>query len=151
MIAQFWNGRSTREQGLLIVLAASFAVFVAYYGIMLPLQRAALSADAHRARAAQQWADVQAGAGEIASLGNASGIEEAVTASAEASGVTLERSRVESPREITVWVKGTEPGALFSWLLLLQKAHGVVAANVAATRDDEGALDAELRFAGALP
>lgn len=153
MIAPFWTARSPREQFLLATLGVLFAAFVGWYGVALPLQRAAASADAHRARAAQAWADVQAGVTETAGSGGAGlpdgGIEEAVMASAEASGVALERNRVENAREITVWAKGVDPGALFAWMRTLQKAHGVAAANVTAVRDADGALDVELRFMGA--
>ncbi len=153
-IAALWTMRSQREQVLLLTAGALFVALVAWYGVATPFRSAAADAETHRIRAAQQWADVESAVNEIrAANGGAAlpegGIEDAVMASAEVSGVALERNRVESPREITVWAKGVDHAALFTWIKLLQKAHGVVPANLTATRDEDGALDVELRLAGA--
>jgi general secretion pathway protein M len=147
MIGQLWNVRSPRERGLLAIVAVLVAGLVAWYGVALPLRRVAVATDAYRARAIADMADAEWAAKAIGALPDG-GIEEAVMASAEASGIMLDRKRMENAREITVWVKDADPGSLFGWLQTLQKAHGVVPSNLTATRDGEGVLDVEIRLLG---
>jgi len=147
-----WHARSRREQILLLALTVCVAMVAAWYGVASPLRRAAGSAEAHHARAAQAATDVEAAVAEIAGSKGlatlpADGFEEAVLASAAASGLTLDRNRMENAREITIWANAAEPAALFNWIETLQQAHGVVVTNLTATRNEDGALQVEARLA----
>jgi type II secretory pathway component PulM len=148
-----WRARSLREQVLLSALAALFAALAFWYGAALPLRHAAAVASLHRAEAAQKLADVvlavrmNAEAQGVAPLSEG-GLEEAVKASAMVSGIAIERIRMGNPSEITVFAGGIEPAAFFSWVRVLEKAHGVRPADMTAARDDSGLLSVEVRFAG---
>jgi general secretion pathway protein M len=154
--ASLWGARSRREQILLTVLAMLALLFLAWFGIASPLRRAAASADAGYTRAIQQLAIVETARREImGSSGIAplpdGGMAEAVTASAAASGMALARTRVESEREMTIWLSAVDARTFFAWAETLRKAHGVVVSNLTATRNEEGTLDVEALFARGAP
>ena len=150
-MAQIWQGRTGRERVLLTILAAVTASLVAWYGIAMPLSRAADSAEARHARAAVKFASVEAavaafsGGGDIRSAAPAA--LEAIVYSAQMSGVTLERHRVDGSREITVWATESEPAALFAWIAVLQRDYGVVVSNMTMTRNRSGTIAAEIVLA----
>jgi general secretion pathway protein M len=156
LVETHWAPRSRRERVLLVLLGLSLILFALWYGVLSPLRRAAGNATLHLERAAATLSDVEANAAEIlrsrgaAALGE-TGFEEALLASASASGVTLTRNRMESTREITVWAEAVDPGALFGWIRVLRLAHGVTVTNLTATRDETGALALEARFAWGAP
>lgn len=148
-----WRERSLREQILLSALAALFAALAFWYGAALPLRHAAEAASMRRAEAVQILADVELAlrmnseAQGVARLPEG-GIEEAVKASAMVSGIAIERIRAGNQGEITVFAGGIEPSSFFSWVRVLEKAHGVRPADMTAARDDAGLLSVEVRFAG---
>jgi general secretion pathway protein M len=148
-----WRARSSREQIFLSALAALFAAFAFWYGAALPLRHAAEAASMRRSGAVQILADVElavrmnAEAQGVAPLPEGS-LEEAIKASAMVSGIAIERIRIGNPGEITVFAGGIEPAAFFSWVRVLEKAHGVRPADMTVARDDAGLLSVEVRFAG---
>lgn len=148
-----WRARSLREQILLSTLAALFGALAFWYGAALPLRYGAEAASLRRAAAAQNLADVDlavrmsAEAQGVARLPEG-GLEEAIKASAMVSGIAIERIRIGNPGEITVFAGGVEPSAFFSWVRVLEKAHGLRPADMTAARDDAGLLSVEVRFGG---
>ncbi len=152
-LASAWRARSLREQVLLSALAALFVTLAFWYGAAMPLRHAAEAASLHRAEAAQKLADVELAVRMNAEAQGAAplpegGIEEAIKASAMVSGIAIERIRTGNQGEITVFAGGIEPSAFFSWVRVLEKAHGVRPADMTAARDDAGLLSVEVRFAG---
>ncbi len=148
-----WRTRSLREQILLSALAALFVALAFWYGAAMPLRHAAVAASLHRAEAAQNLANVELAlrmnteTQGVARLPEG-GIEEAVKASAMVSGIVIERIRTGNQGEITIFAGGIEPSAFFSWVRVLEKAHGVRPADMTAARDAAGLLSMEVRFAG---
>lgn len=148
-----WRARSLRERSLMLSLAFLIAALAIWYGVALPLRHAAAEARMQRDAAAQNLAEVELALGMNEKARGAAplpegGLAEAVEASATVSGIDTERVRTGNPGEITVKASGIEPSALFAWIKALEKTHGVHPTDIAATRDDDGFLNVELRFAG---
>lgn len=144
-VNQWWGGRSARERGLLLLLAAIGLALIAWYGMASPLRRAAEQSEAHRARAAQLLREVEIARAEIGAISVPSGaaLEDVLTLSAAEAGFELETQREQNAREIAVSGHAAGPDALFGWIEMLRKNHGLVVTNLSAARDENGTLRVE--------
>lgn len=142
---EWWGTRSARERTLLALLAFIVLGFVAWYGVASPLRLVAERSEAHRARAAALLSEVEtssAAIGRMASPSDAS-LADILTLSATEAGFNLEKHTEQSGRETTVFGRASDPDALFAWIEMLRRNHGLTVANLTVTREQDGALRAE--------
>ncbi len=144
-VNQWWRTRSARERRLLLVLAAIAFVLVGWYGVASPLRSTAQRAERHLANAAQLLREVETARDAIGSIVIPSDaeLEDVLMLSAAEAGFVLATQRKENAREIAVSGEAAGPAALFGWIEMLRKNHGVVVANLTVAREESGLLRVE--------
>jgi type II secretory pathway component PulM len=144
---QWWRTRSGRERHLLLLLAILTLGFVAWYGVASPLSLAADRSEMHRDRAAALLSEVEISRAAIGGLSipTDTALDDVLTLSATEAGFALEKHN-ENARETTVQGRAPNPAALFTWVEMLRKNHGLTVANLTAERESDGALRVEAVF-----
>lgn len=146
--SQWWRMRSPRERGLLMVLAAIALVLGGWYGIASPLRTAAQRAALHRESAAELLSEVETARAQLGAIVVPSDgeLNDVLTLSAAEAGFALETHHAENAREIAVSGRATDPAALFSWIEMLRKNHGLVVADLTIAREQSGELRVDARL-----
>lgn len=144
---RWWHERSGREKALLGVMGAVLAAFGLWYGIYAPLlaareralerHEAALESRAEVARAVARIRGLQARAAAPAPT---SAPEEAVAATAMAAGIPLSRTEPDPEGGLRVAADAVSATALFPWLGLLQREHGLATRNLTVVKGEGGGL-----------
>jgi type II secretory pathway component PulM len=142
---QWWRARNARERGLLLLLAFIVFGFAAWYGIASPLSRAAERSEMHRTRAAALLREVENSRASIARMAipTDASLDDVLTLSAAEAGFALENHSEENARETTVQGHAPEPAALFGWIEMLLRNHGLIVTNLTTAREQDGALRVE--------
>lgn len=137
-----------RERSLLLLLSLLAFGFVAWYGIASPLRLAAERSEIHRHRAAALLAEVESSRAAITGMTvpTEASLEDVLTLSATEAGFVLEKHS-ENARETTIVGRASDSAALFAWVEMLRKNHGLTVANLTAAREGDGALRVGAVFA----
>lgn len=145
MANQWWRLRSARERGLLLLLAAIGLALIAWYGVASPLRHVAQQSELHRVNAARLLREVETARATVGALVIPSGaaLEDVLMLSAAETGFALETHREENAREVAVSGHAADPAALFGWIEMLRKNHGLVVANLTVAREQNGELSVE--------
>jgi len=145
MTNRWWRLRSARERSLLLLLAAIGLALIAWYGVASPLRRVAQQSELHRADAARLLREVETARATTGALviPSDAALEDVLTLSAAETGFALETHREENAREVAVSGHATDPAALFGWIEMLRKNHGLVVANLTVAREQNGELSVE--------
>jgi len=141
----WWRERSARERALLALLSFVALALIAWYGVASPMRSAAQRSEMHRVRAAELLNEVESARTAIGRMviPADAALDDVLKLSAAEAGFTLDKHNEENAREITVWGHAPEPAALFGWIMMLRKNHGLMVANLTASRDEDGALQVE--------
>jgi general secretion pathway protein M len=151
-IGAFWAGRSTREQWLLGVMCALFALVVAIFGAVLPLSDA-LSAARERlftATTASGQVETRIAALDRAKRGatpqTGAALVATISATAADAGFTLDRASAQGIDRVAITIPAAKSTALFAWLAGLN-ARGIFAETITVRRNGDASLavDAVLR------
>lgn len=155
-LADAWAARTERERWMLIGLGVVIGALAFWYGLATPLNRAAEAAERRHLTAADQLAQSRSLAREVAMAeqmrGGArqSGPPSAtVRQAAAAAGVTLSREQPQGDGTLGVWTEPASAKAVFGWLTMLQREHGVGVRSFEAHRGQAGAIEVRVVFAGA--
>lgn len=148
----WWEGRTVREQRMLIVMAVLAAAVFVWLAVVRPVLAWREDAAMDRAAAELDLAQVQTGvrllAGPSDTLRAAvdvDGFEPLVLRTAEAAGLTV-TTGMSATGELGFRIPNASSAALFGWLSALERAHGIevvslgVVENTDATLQVEGAL-----------
>jgi general secretion pathway protein M len=148
-----WAARSQREQLMLAAMAAVLILIGGWYGVAVPLGKAAEASEQSARIAAGRLAQLETAArsgnvspGALAAEARQP-LQGVVDAAAQASGVTIDRRREEEDGRLTVWVAGLDPATLMTWLTTLARVHGVAVTEVTASRIEGGLLEAQITLA----
>ncbi len=151
----WWYARAPRERWMLTGMCAAIAAFVAWYGLLGPLQGVRQAAADRHADALMDAAEIEHALAAIAASGRPAGdtlsadaLQRLVTDSAGAAGISFDRRGETANGGLEVGVDAVAAGTLFNWLDGLRLEHGVAPVAVDVERR-EGRLRAELRFAPA--
>jgi len=148
MANEWWRTRSLRERLLLLLLAVLMFGFATCYGIVSPLSLGAQRSEMHRNRAAALLDEIEtsrAAVGRMAIPTDAS-LDDVLTLSATEAGFGLEKHSEENERETSIQGHASNPAALFIWIEMLRKNHGLTVANLTAKRQSDGGLRVEAVF-----
>ena len=123
-----WDQRSSREQWMIGVMVALFAVVILWLGVLLPLQAGQRSARDALREATDRNAAIRYKVKLLKSLSKAQGrpfsdavsIDQFIGQSAGEAGLTLERSQAQGSDRIDIAIASVRPVALFSWLASLE-------------------------------
>jgi general secretion pathway protein M len=141
----WWQARTGRERALLSLFVIVVLGLAAWYGVAFPLKRAAERADMHRARAAALLSEVETSGAAIGRMDvpTDASLDDVLMLSATEAGFTLETHTAQNARETAVQGHASDPTALFAWIEMLRRNHGVTVANLTVAREQDGALRAE--------
>ena len=145
---QLWKGRSPRERSLLALLAAISFGLVSWYGIASPLSRAAASSDMHRSRAAALLREVEDSRAIMTRMAipTDKSLGDLLMLSALEAGFTLDQHSEANAGETAVRGRASDSAALFAWIDMLRKNHGLTVSNLTAEREKDGGLRVEASF-----
>jgi general secretion pathway protein M len=152
-LGTWWSARDARERVMLALMLLAIGAFVLWLGAWRPLDAAARSARQHRLQATTDLAEVRALVAAVAErqalrpaplTGDA--LTGAITRSAAAGGVAISRQRTADDGRFVVGIDAVEAPALFAWLDLLARQHGVAPVSLKVEERD-GSLAVEAGFA----
>jgi len=155
-LSAWFKTRSWREQILLAVMGALFAIVILIFAIILPLNdgiaaarerldRATIEAGQVEARLAlldtAKRAPVSASGGPIATV---------VSTAASDAGFTLERANPQGEDRVAIAIPAAKSQALFGWLNGLQ-TRGIFAETISIRRNPDSSLAVEATLRRRLP
>lgn len=149
----WWSGRNARERAMLALMLLAIAVFALWLGAWRPLDAAARAAHLHRLRASADLAEVRALTAAIAERQaqrppplSGEALPRAIARSAAAGGVAISRQRTDADGRLVVGIDAVDAPALFAWLDLLARQHGLAPVSLKVEERD-GSLVVEAGFA----
>ena len=151
-VHQGWDGRTVREQRMLMLMALIAAAVVVWLGVIRPTMAWREAAAAERVQAEADLLEVREGLIRLARLQSpkpvavdAGGLEPLARRTAETAGLELTTS-MDSSGGLAFRISSGSSAAVFGWLAALQADHGVdvrtlgVVENTDATLQVEGSL-----------
>ena len=143
--AFWWQARSRRERGLLIVMAALAAFVLGWLLIVRPLSDARAAQETRHAAAAVALADARARAAvnrgtvvEVSPLP----VDSLIGRTAGEAGFAAARIAAQGPGRATVAIDAARPQALFGWIARLE-ASGLVVERLRAQANADRTISAE--------
>lgn len=143
--ARGWlDGRSLREQRLLMLMGGLFAAVLLWFGVITPTLAWRADAAERRAEAEADLALIEAGTARIkggASSMGADQVQAAARRVADAGGVNA----VFNPLDDGVGfsINGASTATLFGWLAALKSEHGIDARVLTVSENADATLNAE--------
>lgn len=143
--ARDWlDGRSLREQRLLMLMGGLFAAVLLWFGVITPTLAWRTDAADRRAEAEADLALIEAGTARIkggASSMGADQVQAAARRVADAGGVNA----VFNPLDDGVGfsINGASTATLFGWLAALKSEHGIDARVLTVSENADATLNAE--------
>lgn len=148
----WWRDRSRREQRLLLVLAALFALVLAWLLVVRPLGDRLADARERHGAALVALAEARADAAAIGRLEKArpaplgGPIEQAVAQSASAAGFQLSRIEPDGTGRVTLAIEAARPQALFAWVGEMEASRGLIVERLTAGANSDRTLSVQLSF-----
>lgn len=146
---QWWAGRSTREQRMLMVLALLATMVLIWLLALRPAWGWCADAADRRLAAENQAGLVQAGVGRLGASARSgrppmalADVEQAARQAAEAAGVTLEVS-ADGEGALDFTVSRVSTASLFGWLAALRRDHGIEATALSVVENTDATLAAQ--------
>lgn len=144
----WWSGRSEREQIMLGVMGALFALLLVWLVLIRPI-------DAAKARAVQRLDVATLAGGKVAAVADRVRVSRAQPApalsavlpvvvgkAAEGAGFTLSRLDPQGPDRVTIGISTARSPALFAWLSLLGQ-QGVIVERLTLRTNSDATLAVE--------
>jgi general secretion pathway protein M len=151
-VRQWWLALSARERLMLSVLGVVLLAVVGWYGVATPLMGLSKASRERVELASTQLASLRALAASRpagAAAPSAGTAQSLVEAAAGKAGVSIARRRQDANGRFTIWVSTIDARALLPWLASLERDGGVAVTDFTASRQDNGAVEAEITFAKA--
>lgn len=151
----YYESATPREQLVLKFLAVFLASVVALLAVIQPLHRfhAAARADYREQRETLAW--MEANRGAVATVPSATphsrdqSLLTLANQSARRFGLTLRRTEPSGENGLNLWLERVPFNRVIQWLGTLEREHGVVASDIAASRGDEpGMVDVRIALEG---
>ena len=145
----WWRARTSRERGLLILLALIALPTLCWYGVIRPMDRAIDRAHNARDADARALADVLLMAGRIRGAErparHSGPLDELVQAEAERAGFTV--SSVARDRAGAVLaIDAVRPQPFFAWIAAMKPRHALIVTRLTARANADATLSASVRF-----
>lgn len=134
-LKSYWMERSRREQVLLGIMGALFALVILWLGIIRPVDSGLASARGRHAEALERNAQVRAKVEALRRLPRgttlAVPLDQLVGQSAGEAGFTLERNQPQGPGRVDIAIASAKPTAFLAWIAALE-AQGVTVETLTA-------------------
>lgn len=153
-IQSWWRLRSPREQRLLLVMLAMFAIVFAWLGVIRPLGDRLADARGRHERAvlavaaAREQADLIAAMQRAAPPPQGLPVSELVDRAAKEAGFSAAAVTPEGPTRASVSIGAVRPQAFFGWVAELQRRHGLIVDRLSARTNSDATLAVELSVRG---
>lgn len=151
----YYEGSTPREQLVLKLLAAFLAAVVALLLVIQPLHRfhAEAQADYQAQRETLAWMEANRGKVVAAPTAAARQPDQSLLTLANQSarrfGLSFRRSEPSGENGLNLWLERVPFNRVIQWLGVLEREHGVVAADISASRGDEpGLVDVRIALEG---
>lgn len=149
----WWQQRQPRERWMLGLMTAAIVAFVLWYGLLVPLHKAADAAQQRHERATLallqaelQLAQLRAlDQRDIAPPADAAALKAAVLASAQQAGLAVSREREYGVGGFGIESDAATSPQLFGWLDALRLRHGLAPSTLSVARS-EGQLRVQAGF-----
>ncbi|MDR7194389.1 type II secretion system protein GspM [Luteimonas terrae] len=149
----WWHQREPRERWMLGLMAAAIAAFVLWYGLMVPLRKAADAAQLRHERATLALLQTELQLAQLRALDqrdiappvDAAALKAAVLASAQQAGLAVSREREHGVGGFGIESDAATSQQLFGWLDALRLRHGLAPATLSVARS-EGQLRVQAGF-----
>ncbi|WP_298743179.1 type II secretion system protein GspM [uncultured Brevundimonas sp.] len=148
---QAWDGRTRREQRMLLVMAVLVAAVGLWLGVVRPLNGWRRDAADDRARAAAELVEVRSILARLAPAAappraaDAQGLEPVVRQTAEAAGLQLTTGMDPSGR-LGFRADNAPAAAVFGWLAALKTTHGLQPVSLGVVENADASLQVEGAF-----
>jgi general secretion pathway protein M len=148
----WYRGRSTREQRLLLVMAALVTFVLLWLLVVRPLGDALADAKARHEAAVIARAEAQAQAEALGTLRTGSGaaltqpVDALVARMAGEAGFKLSRIQPETGG-VSIGIEAAKPQAFFAWVSALER-QGVIVSLLSATANADRTLSVQASFRG---
>lgn len=149
-LTAWWRERTRREQRMLLILGALFALVLAWLLVVRPLGDRLADARERHNEAVIALAEARAAAAAIGRLEKArpaplaGQVEQAVAQSATAAGFQLSRIQPEGPNRATLSIEAARPQALFGWVSEMESTRGMIVERLTATSNSDRTLSVQL-------
>jgi general secretion pathway protein M len=146
----WWRLRSRREQVLLAILGALFALVLAWLLVIRPVGDRLSAARERHGAAILALAEAKDRAAAIGRLERerpaalAGSVQEDVARSASAAGFQLSRIESDGPNRVVLAIEAARPQALFAWVSEMETARGLVVERLTATSNSDKTLSVQL-------
>ena len=155
---RLWDERSTREQGLLVVMITALVLAGIWYGVFQPVsdfkarqyQRYVGAVELHRevvARINQYQAQSASQDAAANSTANQQPMRSVVGNRANANNVAISRVLPDDQGRLNVWVTNVPAQALMTWLVDMAQNDNIHAQNVIMDGENEGVISAQILLA----
>lgn len=143
-LAFWWQARSPRERGLLLVMAALAAFVLGWLAVVRPLSDQLDAAKSRHAAAAVALAEARArvAAAPGSAAAPALPIDSLIARTAGQAGFTAARIAAQGPARATVAIDAARPQALFAWIARLE-AGGLAVERLRAQANADRTLSVE--------
>ena len=149
-LQSWWRLRSLREQRLLLVMTALFAVVIAWGGVVRPLGDRLADARARHERGVLAVAGAREQAALIAAMQRSMAppqglaVGDLVERAATEAGFTAAAVTPEGPTRATVTIGAVRAQAFFGWVAELQRRYGLIVDRMSARTNSDATLAIEL-------
>jgi general secretion pathway protein M len=149
----WYVGRSTREQRLLLAMAATFLLVFTWLLVIRPLGDALFEARERHGEAVLAEAEARAQAEALRSLRTSGGVrlteppETVIARTAAEAGFQLSRLQAEPGGGVSIGIEAARPQALFGWVSQLE-SRGLVVSSLSATANADRTLAVQASFRG---
>jgi len=145
----WWGLRTTREQRLLLVMAALAALVLIWLLVIRPVGDALADARARHGRAVIALAEAQGQADAIARLEHGGPAPPQIPVNlfvgqkASEAGLTLERIEPQGADRVAITIAAVRPQAFFAWASALERQNGLIVDTLSARTNSDRTLAVE--------
>ena len=148
----WWSLRSTREQRLLLAMAAAIAITLGWLLIVRPADNALADARLRHARALLDEAQAEGQADRIRFLERSAPpprnapLAAVIGGRAEAAGFAKARVTADGANRVSIAIEAVRAQAFFGWIADLERRDGLIVERLTARTNSDATLAAEATF-----
>lgn len=148
-VPDWWRGRTSREQGLLVLLALIAVPILSWYGAVRPYQRTLESAELARDADARTLADVLLMANRIRAadrpVRDGQPVDVLVRSEAEGAGFTVAGVSRDGDSAVLA-IDAVRSAPFFAWIAAVKQRRGLIVTRLTARPNGDKTLSVSVRL-----
>jgi general secretion pathway protein M len=151
-LQSWWRGRTSREQRLLLAMAALFALVLVWLLVIRPVGDSLSAARERHSAAVLRLAEARAQAAAIGSLSGApqkalaGPLTTILNSAATEAGFPVARVEPDGPDRATMSVDAVRPDAFFGWVRQMEEGRGLIVERLNARTNSDQTLAVQITF-----